>query len=938
MSGNDPTLKNKISPHIQERLPEFVKSDHPLFSLFLKYYYEFLEAGELTVSGSNDYVIEETITKNRILDEAGQNIVLEESVGKFTVGETITGATSKATARVLVDDFDDGNRLFITSQQKFITGETITGNTSGATTTMVSYRANPVQNIQQLLAYADVDNTVYAFLDKFRDSFMESLPNTLADGIAKRKLIKNIRDMYSAKGTRDGHKLFFRILFDEEAVITYPRDNMLRVSDGKWSTNKVIRVSEVGTSDFNKAIGQRMIGVTSGATALIATVIKFREGADLIAEIDVDADSVTGTFVTGESVTTTDTTLDLEISAVVKGIVTGGTVTTGGAYYSTGDSVHVTGGAGNNAATARVGSAGAGNIDEILIESGGSGYSIGEELRFTLTDTEGTDVRAKIAIVGGGISLEPDTAPDALMMENEDFIVTDDEVKFISQEQTVGELDHLTLEDGGQIIVETATFGDAPGSSVNERGEITKIEMINKGNGFIKLPLVLDSATTTGSGSSLFAVSNVSPMVGNVEGIEVTNFGLDYTSNPTLTLNRNVLVRNISGSFTVGDALVSHTGTVVSFDSSRHILELKTSVTLNEGDVITTSTGATATVHQSTPSFANATVGTVGTTVGNFVGDSGKVSVDTMRVQDSFYYQDYSYVVRIGQSINEWRESVRRSVHPAGWNVFGEVSFASQVSARLQVPTAGQVVDYTGDTETFSPELASTFTNLFTTIFQRRLGTATDGTSVNASAKVGLKDLSESQSGKRELTLTSAVTVSMGLTSQTSNTLGPTLDLLPKYAFAVPPIETTEEIPNYPGITRTIRSSNAGAYFTIEQFGQFRINQVSAKLGENTFDYASQDHNTFDSTQDTFDSQSIFIPPAAFTTRINVPPPGEIIISNVGSVNAFDQTFATFDDTTNTFDEEGSGADRATAGGIYTDYSETTSTYDDTNTTFDVGV
>ena len=237
-----------------------------------------------------------------------------------------------------------------------------------------------------------------------------------------------------------------------------------------------------------------------------------------------------------------------------------------------------------------------------------------------------------------------------------------------------------------------------------------------------------------------------------------------------------------------------------------------------------------STIHQSTPSFVNATVGTVGTTVGNFVGDSGKVSVDTMRVQDSFYYQDYSYVVRIGQSINEWRESVRRSVHPAGWNVFGEVSFASQVSARLQVPTAGDdIVGHDSDT-TFSPELASTFTNLFTTIFQRRLGTATDGTSVNASAKVGLKDLSRSQSGKREVTLTSVSTVSMGLTSQTSNTLGSTLDLLFKYAFAVPPIETTEVIPNYPGIKRQIRSDNSGAYFTIEQFGQFQINQVSAKV------------------------------------------------------------------------------------------------------------
>ena len=54
-----------------------------------------------------------------------------------------------------------------------------------------------------------------------------------------------------------------------------------------------------------------------------------------------------------------------------------------------------------------VGSAGAGNIDEILIESDGSGYTIGEELRFTLTDTEGKGVRAKIAVVGGAFLLEP---------------------------------------------------------------------------------------------------------------------------------------------------------------------------------------------------------------------------------------------------------------------------------------------------------------------------------------------------------------------------------------------------------------------------------------------------------------------------------------------------------------------------------------------------
>ncbi|MEK9697730.1 MAG: hypothetical protein VW270_18330, partial [Candidatus Poseidoniales archaeon] len=723
MSGHDPTLKNKVSPHIQSQLPEFVKSDHPLFSLFLKYYYEFLEAGELTLTGSNDYIIEETLTTNYILEETGEKIVLEESVGKFTVGETITGSTSGATARILVDDFDDNKRLFITSQQRFETGETVTGNTSGATTTVASYRANPVQNIQQLLAYADVDNTVYDFLDKFRDSFMDSLPNTLADGIAKRKLIKNIKDMYSAKGTRDGHKLFFRILFDEEATLIYPRDNMLRVSDGQWSTDKVIRVIEDGTSDFTKAIGQRLTGATSGATALIATVVKFREGADLIAEINVDANSVTGTFVADEIVTTTDTTLDLEISATVKGVVTGATVNVGGAYYQTGDVVTLNGGGGNDAATARVESAGSGSIDQIVIESGGSGYTSGEELRFDLTNTEGKDVRAKITVVGGAFNLEQATSPDNIITEDGDLIVTNDDIQYISQEETVGELDHLVMEDGGQIILEEETFNDLGVSS--EIGEITKIEMINRGNGFIKLPLVSDSATTTGSGASLFAASTVSPMVGHVEGISITNFGLRYTSNPEVILNRNILVQNTSGSFTAGDTLTSHTGTVVDFDNARNILEVSSSVDFNNGDVITTITGASATVHQSSQAEATSNIGVVGTKVGNFVSDRGKVSVDTMRIQDSYYYQDYSYVVRIGQSINEWRESVRRSVHPAGWNVFGEVSFASQVAARIQNPAAGSVTD-SGSPDTFTPELASTFTNLFTTIFGRRLGTTTD--------------------------------------------------------------------------------------------------------------------------------------------------------------------------------------------------------------------
>ena len=977
MSRHDPTLKNKLSPHIHEQLPDFVKEESPLFSLFLKYYYEFLEAGELTLSGENVYVVEETISKNYILDEKEERVVLEESTGKFVAGETIVGSISNATAKVLVDDYDDNNRLFITSQQRFITGETVTGQTSGASTSVISYRANPVQNIQQLLAFADVDNTVYDFLDKFRDSFMEAIPNTLAEGIEKRKLIKSVKDLYSAKGTADGHKLFFRILFNEESEITYPRDNLLRSSDGQWSTDKVIRVTENGTSDFSKAIGQFITGQTSGAKAIVTTVIKFREGNVLIAELNLDEQSVVGEFVEGETLTTIDTELDLEISATVKGIVTGAVITDSGAYYDVGDIV-VIGSGGNNAATARIESIETGNVDAILIDNGGSGYSVGEELVYNNTDTQGDSARAKVAVVGGGFLLEPDTDPDnfitedgSIILGNDPFdigletatnsttylvdetdadnllledgslilaeydaeeyaraegttenlsgsLINEDDTRLLheqsdivhfQQEESVGELDHLVLETGGQIIIEEETFNDLGVSS--EIGEITKIEIINKGNGYIKTPLVSMPSDTSGSGAELYACSISFPKIGHVGGISITNFGLNYTEVPDVIFNRNFLVKDISGAFNAGDDLTSHNGVVVDFDENRNILKINTSVTLNNDDVITTITGATCVVSETGVAAGSITIGTIGTTVGDFISDRGKISDNSMKVQDSYYYQDYSYVVRVGESINQWRNSIRRSVHPAGWNVFGEVSFASQVAATINIPSAGNVTD-SGSPETFSPELASTFTNLFTTIFGRRLGTTTDSTQ-RVNANVGVASPSELTDGQREVTLTSDVSVRMNIDRlNTSFTLGPTLENVAKFGFAVHPVDTSEPYPNSydPGNRRITQPSNFSRdQYTLAQIGYIGIRDLC--LADGT------------------------IPSDAYTTRVNFMPPSEISIFRSALTNNFDNDFIKFDDGITRFDEFDGPAGLDIEGRYATSYDEVGVTFDST-TTFDV--
>ena len=200
MAKNNSKLVNKVSPLIEGQVPDFVQWDHPKVVNFLKDYYQYLEAGRITYTGAVEYLRQQTNTLEFILLEDGERIVTENatgSTGYFTNGETITGATSKATATVLVED-SRKKYIYITSQQKFITGETFTGSTSGAEGTITKYRANPIQNIQQLLEYANVDNTIYDFLDQMRDQFMNAIPETLASGVSKRNLLKNIKDLYSA--------------------------------------------------------------------------------------------------------------------------------------------------------------------------------------------------------------------------------------------------------------------------------------------------------------------------------------------------------------------------------------------------------------------------------------------------------------------------------------------------------------------------------------------------------------------------------------------------------------------------------------------------------------------------------------------------------------------------------------------------------------------
>ena len=60
-------------------------------------------------------------------------------------------------------------------------------------------------------------------------------------------------------------------------------------------------------------------------------------------------------------------------------------------------------------------------------------------------------------------------------------------------------------------------------------------------------------------------------------------------------------------------------------------------------------------------------------TRGQFEDSQGLISETTMVIQDSYYYQQFSYLIKSGLSIADWGDSFRNVAHPAGWNLFGEV-------------------------------------------------------------------------------------------------------------------------------------------------------------------------------------------------------------------------------------------------------------------------
>ncbi len=882
----------KISNLVSRQLPAHIQANHPLLVEFVKQYYVFMDSAQITLSSvtASDQIILEAATggfvalnaTNEFGKDEGDYILSEQtSVGEFTKGETITGATSGQTATILAED-TDALKLYVTENSLFVTGETLTGSTSGAQGIISRYRPNPNAHLTQLLEYADVNDTIDDFFKQFRNTFLQTLPNTLTNGLDKRQLTKNIISLYKAKGTKAANEIFFRALFNETPELYYPTVDMMRVSDGNFDTEQILKATLSAPSDGNMnnlvgktitqsdIVGNDTVDLASsvvekatistislnGVTHDVATFVLNKDstsgsfsssGGDGLV-LDTAADENDNIILNGTDSSSTNagdrliqntksifsgtdnTDSDVTIECNVESILDNVTVNTGGQYYSVGENINFTKEKGGTGAIAQIEQVTYGVIDSVQVESGGSGYTVGDALSVT-NPTSGSGLAGTVAVVNGGFTLEGDTHDDGILL----------------------------LEQGTdfQLVMEAAT-----NSSSND---ITKIRLSNKGGGYLSLPTV--AVTSTGGSSAL--VYPVSSSVGKALSAKVIDHGFRYETSPEVSPKVHIQIDTVSSNFTssetitassedyialeayeqidfpilledfrqavirledfergdlvtedgeqfaleefVTDAVpesaspdflrdetdndrivyneyvlkdntdyivlngtdgsstnaggkiqrddqVSASGSFETFDAATNILTLKeVTGTFDDKVTITGSTsGETARVRnynpQDTKASMTATVGTAIETDGSNTGVDGQLSESTKKVQDSLYYQDYSYIIKVGESITEWRDYLKSAIHPAGFYFQGEVAIKTQLNAKMKTG----YTRISGLTET--DEVVEILSVIFSEKIGRRLGTSTDGTSLRSTPELGIEG-SASFGTTRDVTLNQEITL-----------------------------------------------------------------------------------------------------------------------------------------------------------------------------------
>ena len=677
----------KAVSQVRNQLPAFIGDEFPLYQKFMEHYYEFLEAVCIYYTVISDYS------------------------SAFTVGETVTGQTSGATATVKgTAAFTAKNKIFVepTNDINFTADEVIVGSTSSARVTISYLNRHPLNATKTFKDLMNTDETSSGLLEAFKKELYPNIRNSAEGDL--RKFIKHLKSFYRSKGSEKSFKTIFRLLYGQENLdFYYPKSDLLKVSAGNWQQDTVLQLSyDINYLNYN---GLTITGITSEATAFVSSISTRKLGTIPIIELILTNRSTTS-FTIGETITAT-TAAGATITATVTGQMTGVTISDGGTGYDVGDTLTITDSTLSGfGASATVASTTADQVTIMTIGAAGNGFQINDPFTFdntgtnvevtaeakvkTITNTYTVNViTTKISVAVQTSSFNLSGATTALPFsiavlagyhignnasyasatkKGEVISISNSEIVIYDKAREDGTLsvwadeDVVYLFDADGVAISGATSCTIDDSSITNPTSDVAINASDYGT---------DLNGTDRNDRFTDAMTYQTQTFGRIGTIEISSHGSGYEAIPTATVENDYYsnLYEVDGTYggfkgrnatiTVGALGGTMTGVTISEEGFGYI----------ENPAVTAPVNSTA-----------ATLVPVMTSIktkpGTHVGEDGMPS-SQMKVQDNDYYQDYSYVLKTTDSVDVWKQDVLKLLHPAGFKLFGEVAIATDLNGRM---------------------------------------------------------------------------------------------------------------------------------------------------------------------------------------------------------------------------------------------------------------
>lgn len=227
--------------------------------------------------------------------------------------------------------------------------------------------------------------------------------------------------------------------------------------------------------------------------------------------------------------------------------------------------------------------------------------------------------------------------------------------------------------------------------STNIDGSISGIITKNGGSNYFTKPFV---KIVESSVSCYYESTNI----GLPRSIKMVFNGKGYSNDTSFTRSYNgvtvLVIKNVINDFVDGETVYQYqNGSLIAkarvsnngWKKNTNIIRLQDieGVFKNDVPIVGSAKGGFAVVHTSFSSQFKNTLKSYYDNLGYYASDFGKLSIFNQKLSDNYFYQDYSYVIKSKSQINDWRELISETVHPAGFKFFGELSIESSGTSRL---------------------------------------------------------------------------------------------------------------------------------------------------------------------------------------------------------------------------------------------------------------